>query len=128
MFFPIRSDTGAVLPFEQHPATAGSYSSGMMLVIEDDGLLNRCNGGVPQFMSVSNATVNSAGELLTVVPVGTGTVYRCDSVDLDADQETFVGARASIDDGIVLRGDGQSGDFLITAILEDGSVEGRFIM
>lgn len=126
MFFPIRSDTGAVLPFEQLPAVAGTYESGMMLTIANTGKLALCNG-VPQFLCVSNATVKD-GELITVAPVRTDEVYRCDNIQLDADQEPFVGAVAEISYGVMLQGEGTVGNFLVTAVLADGSVEGRFIM
>lgn len=126
MFFPVRSNTGAVLPFEQHYAAAGTYESGMVLNIGNDGLLKECTEGVPQFMCVSNVTA-AENVLITVAPVSTDVVYRCNKVALNADQEPFVGAKVELGDNGFLGGEGTDGSFLITAVLEDGSVEGRFI-
>lgn len=125
MFYPIRSDTGAVLPYEQHPAAAGTYASGMLLTYSNGKLSVADNpeASTKLYLCVSNDTVADGG-LLTVAAARSDVVYRC---PLEGAQDQSAGDMLGVSGGKQLSADAANKIFQITAIMEDNIVEGRFI-
>lgn len=124
MFFPIRSTNGAVMPYEQHPAAAGTYASGMLLDFADGKLAAADNPAqMPLYICVSNETVADGG-CITVASASRDVTYR---VPMESTEGLTVGNTLGVTAGKQLSTDAANKIFQITAILEDGSVEGRFV-
>lgn len=125
MFFPIRSNNGAVMPFEQMPAAAGTYASGMVLGLLDD-MLHKADGAEvsPVYLCVTSAQVTKGG-MLTVAPISREITYVCDTDWLVEDSYAEVGNVYATDGEKLI--DTEDKCFLVTAVLADSSVEGRFI-
>lgn len=121
MFYPLKSDTGAVLPFEQQPAAAGTYKPGTMLVFSDGKLTvaNNPAAGCP-YVSIGHETVADGG-YLTVVPNRADVTWRCD----DVTGELAVGDKVGIVDGIKVSSDAANKILTVVGVRDDGSVEVR---
>ena len=121
MFYPLRSDTGAVLPFEQQPAAAGTYKPGTMLVFGDGKLVVANNpAGRPAYVSVGHETVADGG-CLTVACARVDVVFRCDEIV----GNVAVGDKVGIVDGVKVSSDAANKIMLVVAVRDDGSVEVR---
>lgn len=85
-FLPVKSDHGAVLPFEYLPAAAGTYSVGQLLNVTGGKLaaIAADQATTPPYLCMAQRKVEEAGEELPVTRVSADYIY-----------ETTLGAAAS---------------------------------
>lgn len=81
MFTLIKSDTGAVVPFEHLPAAAGTYSVGQPLAASADGVSGET--AAPTHLSMKDGTVEE-GALIPTAAIQVNAVYECESSDESA--------------------------------------------
>lgn len=81
MFLPVKSDTGAVLPWEYLEAGAETYQAGQLLAISDGKLAKVTTlTEVPAYLCMANKTVAAEDEgttnaLLPVTRIQEGAIY-----------------------------------------------------
>jgi len=126
-FVPIKSDTGAVLPWEYMPAKAGTYQCGQMVRINAglaEALTAAC-ATTPPYLCMAERTIAADGELLPVVRVARGNIFE---TTLAAAGSVQVGGKLGVAAGGLEAGG--SGTFEVTWV--DGTakgdpVRGRFV-
>ena len=121
MFYPLKSDTGAVLPFEQQPAAAGTYAPGTTLVFSEGKLIVAHNpSAAPHYVSVGHETVADGG-MITVVRCAKDVVWRCD----DVVGTPKLGDKLGVANGVQASSE-VSKIMLVIGVRDDGSIEVRF--
>lgn len=121
MFYPHTRSTGAVLPFEEQPAVAGTYKRGMMLAFDGGKLKVADNpAGRCPYICAANATVKD-GDALTVIPNAVDMTLLCDDVVGDP----VVGDKVGVVGGIQVSPEAGNKFLLVVAVRDDGSVEVR---
>lgn len=131
MFVPVKSDTGAVKPWEYLPAAAGDYKAGQLLSVSGGKVtaITAAQTAAPPYLSMADKQVTEAGELLPVVRVGRGEIYE---TTLSADAAALaIGAKlkVSADGTQAAYGSGTDGAFEVVAVdgkAKDDTVWGRF--
>lgn len=76
MFIPIKSDTGALIPWEYMPAEAGEYKVGQILAVEE-GKVKALTGeekGIPAYLCMCEKTADE-DEVLPVTRIHTDYIY-----------------------------------------------------
>ncbi len=70
MFLPVKSNTGAVLPWEYLGATAGTYQAGQMLTVTDGKLdaLDAASTTTPPYLCMADVTA-ADGQVIPVIRV-----------------------------------------------------------
>lgn len=109
-FTAVKSDTGAVLPWEYLPAKKGDYKCGQVVDVNAGkvGPMKAASAAkAPAYLCAAERTV-ADGELLPVVRVGAGTIF-----------ETTLSAAGSVQVGSLLAIDAKG-------LEADGSVAGAF--
>lgn len=76
MFTPHKTDTGAVLPWEYMPATAGTYQAGQLLDAKDGSLtpVSAASTTTPGYLCMANITV-TAGQTVPVTRIQHTAIY-----------------------------------------------------
>ena len=76
MFSPHKTDTGAVLPWEYMPATAGTYQAGQLLNAVGGSLtpVSAASTTTPGYLCMANITVTS-GQLVPVTRIQHNAIY-----------------------------------------------------
>lgn len=127
-FQPVKTDTGAVPPWEYLPAAAGAYITGQLLNVEGGKLTAVGADGTttPPYLCMSTVTA-ADGDILAVQRVGDDIIY--ETAASGAISGAVVGGKLQVASGglMVKTGDGT---FEITALdgTADGSiVRGRFV-
>lgn len=127
-FVPVKSDSGAVPPWEYLPAKADTYACGQLVGV-NAGQVEALAAGTaaPPYLCMADQTVAAGGELLPVVRVGAGSIF-----------ETTLGTAGSVQVGSLLgiapgglEADGSaSGPFEVTSLegtAKGDTVRGRFV-
>lgn len=75
-FSPVKSDTGAVVPFEYLPATAGDYTAGQLLTVVSGKLkaLSADTETTPPYLCVFEGTAVN-GDIIAVLRVADDLIY-----------------------------------------------------
>lgn len=127
-FQPVKTDTGAVPPWEYLPAAAGAYITGQLLNMEGGKLaaVGADSTTTPPYLCMSTVTA-ADGDILAVQRVGDDIIY--ETAASGAISGAVVGGKLQVASGglMVKTGDGT---FEITALdgTADGSiVRGRFV-
>lgn len=76
MFLPVKSNTGAVLPWEYLGATAGTYQAGQMLTVTDGKLdaLDAASTTTPPYLCMADVTA-ADGQVIPVTRVNGDYIY-----------------------------------------------------
>ena len=78
MFQPVKTDTGARLPWEYMPAAAGTYVVGQMLNVNASGQVAAITADLtttPAYMCMGNVKIETAGGILPVTRVQDDVIY-----------------------------------------------------
>lgn len=128
MFFPHKSDTGAVLPWEYMPAAEGTYQSGQLLNAKD-GTLNPISAAsttTPGYLCMANVTV-TAGQGVPVTRVKNDVIYE---TQLSAEAaDAAAGVKLQVSAGGLQVDAGAAGTFEVCDIEDTAAgsvVHGRF--
>ncbi len=128
-FTAVKSDTGAVLPWEYLPAKAGSYKCGQVVDVNAgkvEPMAAASAAKAPAYLCMAERTV-ADGELLPVVRVGAGSIFE---TTLSAAGSVQVGSLLAID-AKGLEADGSAaGAFEVTSLegaAQGDTVRGRFV-
>jgi len=126
-FAAVKSDTGAVLPWEYLPAKAGTYQCGQMVGVSG-GFVSALSGAsstTPPYLCVSERTIAQDGDLLPVVRVARGNIFE---TTLSAGGNVQVGSKLGVAAGGLEAGG--SGTFEVTWVdstAQGDPVRGRFV-
>ena len=76
MYLPVKSNTGAVLPWEYLGATAGTYQAGQMLTVTDGKLdaLDAASTTTPPYLCMADVTA-ADGQVIPVTRVNGDYIY-----------------------------------------------------
>lgn len=128
MFFPHKSDTGAVLPWEYMPAAEGTYQAGQLLNAKD-GTLNPISAAsttTPGYLCMANVTV-TAGQTVPVTRVKNDVIYE---TQLSAEAaDAAAGVKLQVSAGGLQVDAGAAGTFEVCDIEDTAAgsvVHGRF--
>lgn len=127
-FVPVKSDHGAVLPFEYLPAAAGDYKVGQLVQVEAGKVtvLDAACATTPPYLCMSEGH-KEAGDLLPVTRVSHDYIY--ETTLASAMAAAVIGAKLSVAAG-GLAPDATAGTFEVVAA--DGTaagdtIRGRFL-
>jgi len=127
-FVPVKSDHGAVLPFEYLPAAAGDYKVGQLVGVTGGKVkaLDTASTTMPPYLCMSEASKED-GELLPVTRVSHDYIY--ETTLASAMAAAVIGAKLSVAAG-GLAPDATAGTFEVVAA--DGTaagdaIRGRFL-
>lgn len=128
MFFPHKSDAGAVLPWEYMPAAEGTYQAGQLLNAKD-GTLNPISAAsttTPGYLCMANVTV-TAGQVVPVTRVKNDVIYE---TQLSAEAaDAAAGVKLQVSAGGLQVDAGAAGTFEVCDIEDTAAgsvVHGRF--
>jgi len=125
-FVPVKSDTGAVIPWEYYPAAKGTYKCGQMVEMSGGKItaLSGVSTTTPPYLCMAETTVVDGGEPLAVLRVSAGDIFETTLAAAGGQLGNKLGVSA---DG--LQADG-SGSFELVAMdgaAQGGTVRGRFV-
>lgn len=136
-FVPVKSDDGAVLPWEYLPAKEDTYACGQMVGVNAGQVEALASGtATPPYLCMANQTVAAKGELLPVVRVGPGNIFE---TTLSEGGSVHVGSLLAIDTkglGVEVVADGNAtGTFEVVSLEATGpegaakgdTVRGKFV-
>lgn len=127
-FLPVKSDHGAVLPFEYLPAAAGEYNVGQLLNVTGGKLaaIAADQATTPPYLCMAQRKVEEAGEELPVARVSMDYIYE---TTLGAAAAAEVGGKLQVASGGLTAKTG-AGTFEIVSLdgtEEGGVVRGRWV-
>lgn len=131
-FIPVKSDNGAVLPWEYMPAAAGTYQAGQLLSMSGGQLaaLAAASTTTPPYLCMADKTVK-AGEPLPVTRISHDHIYETQLSAAAAD--TQIGDKLQVAAGglkAAVPGTGSSGTFELVSLegtAADDFVRGRWV-
>lgn len=124
MFFPHKTDTGAVLPWEHMPATAGTYQAGQLLNAKNGSLtpVSAASATTPGYLCMANITV-AAGQLVPVTRIQHTAIYE---TQLSAEAaDAAEGTKLQVSAGGLQVDAGATGSFEVTYI--EGTTAGSMV-
>jgi len=126
-FFPVKSDTGAKLPWEYLAAAAGTYKAGQLLNITGGELtaITAASSETPPYLCMADVTVTEAGTPIPVTRVSKDYIYE---TTLAADNASAVpGAKLGVDaEGMAADGTGTFELVSVDGTSKDDVVRGRW--
>lgn len=127
MFVPVKSDTGAVQPWEYLPAAAGEYKAGQLLSVEGGKVtaITAEQTATPPYLSMADKKVAEDGETLPVVRVGLGEIYETTLSAAAAGLTAGAKLKVSADGMQAAYGTGADGTF--EAVYVDDTNEGDMV-
>lgn len=95
-FIPVKSDNGAVLPWEYMPAAAATYKAGQLLTVRGGKVtaLTADSATTPPYLCMADVTVATAGDPIPVTRVSRDWIY--ESELKEAMNAAEPGAKASV--------------------------------
>lgn len=124
-FVSVKSDTGAVIPWEYHPAKAGAYKCGQMVGVSGGMIGPLAGGGTPPYLCMGETTIAADGDILPVLRVCAGDIFEA---PLAAAGKVRLGDKLGVSAGGLEAGG--SGTFEVVAADGDQKgdlVRGRFV-
>lgn len=101
MFLPIKSDNGAVLPWEYLPADEASYKAGQMLAVNTGtGYLEPIEADLvttPPYLCMADVSVETAGTPIPVTRVSKDYIY--ETTLAEATSTAVVGMKLQVETG-----------------------------
>lgn len=128
MFYPHKSDTGAVMPWEYMPAKAGTYVAGQLLDAVDGELvpISAAKTTTPGYLCMANITV-TAGQTIPVTRIQHTAIYETQLSD--AAENAKEGSKLQVSAGGLQVDGAAAGSFEVTYIEDTAAgsmVRGRF--
>lgn len=126
MFLPIKSDNGAVLPWEYMPAEAGTYVAGQLLAVDaTTGHLEPIAADLvttPPYLCMADIKVETAGTPIPVTRVSKDYIYETTLAEEAAG--AVVGTKLQVEAGGLLAGLLASGSGTFEVVSLDGTAAG----
>lgn len=129
MFFPHKTDTGTLQPWEYLPAAAGTYQVGQLLTVSGGKLaaISEATKTTPPYLCMGSVTV-AAGENLPVVRVTNDEIYETQLSAAAA--SATIGTKLEVSAGGLKADAAAVGTFEVVYIEDtaaDSVVRGRFV-
>lgn len=129
MFFPHKTDTGTLQPWEYLPAAAGTYQVGQLLTVSGGKLaaISEATKTTPPYLCMGSVTV-AAGENLPVVRVTNDEIYETQLSAAAA--SATIGTKLEVSAGGLRADAAAAGTFEVVYIEDtaaDSVVRGRFV-
>lgn len=129
MFFPHKTDTGTLQPWEYLPAAAGTYQVGQLLTVSGGKLaaISAATKTTPPYLCMGSVTV-ADGENLPVVRVTNDEIYETQLSAAAA--SATIGTKLEVSAGGLKADATAAGTFEVVYIEDtaaDGVVRGRFV-
>lgn len=124
MFLPMKSDTGAVLPWEYMPAAAGTYKAGQLLNVSGGQVVavSAASTTTPPYLCMADKEI-TAGELLPVTRVSKDFIYET-QLSAEAASAT-IGTKLQVTAGGLLADAAATGTFELVSL--EGTAQGDFV-
>lgn len=127
MFVPVKSDTGALLPWEYMPAAAGTYKAGQMLTVNGSGqlaALSAASTTTPPYLCMADVTA-AVGQIIPVIRVDGGIIF--ETTLKSAASGAVIGTKLQVEaDGLTASKPGTgSGSF--EAVWMEGTAAGNIV-
>lgn len=128
MFYPHKTDNGAVMPWEYMPANAGTYQAGQLLNAKNGSLtpVSAASTTTPGYLCMANITV-TAGQLVPVTRIQHTAIYE---TQLSAEAaDAAEGTKLQVSAGGLQVDAAAAGSFEVTYIEDTAAgsmVRGRF--
>lgn len=126
MFLPIKSDNGAVLPWEYMPAEAGTYVAGQLLAVDTTtGHLEPIAADLvttPPYLCMADIKVETAGTPIPVTRVSKDYIYETTLAEEAAG--AVVGTKLQVEAGGLLASKPASGSGTFEVVSLDGTAAG----
>ena len=127
MFLPIKSDTGALLPWEYLGAAAGTYQAGQLLTVTDGKLaaLTAESTTTPPYLCMADVEAQ-AGQIIPVTRVEPGYIYETTLAGAYEGAQVGVKVQVAADGLTVEEGAGTFELVEVTGTQAGDRVRGRF--
>lgn len=128
MFVPVKSNTGAMLPWEYLGAAADTYQAGQMLTVSE-GKLAKLSGPsttTPPYLCMADVTA-AEGQVIPVTRVEGTFLYETTLSALTADAKPGVKVQVANDGLTVSEGSGTFELVEVEGTQEGDTVRGRFV-
>lgn len=124
MFLPMKSDTGAVLPWEYMPAAAGTYKAGQLLNVSGGQVVavSAASTTTPPYLCMADKEITE-GELLPVTRVSKDFIYET-QLSAEAASAT-IGTKLQVTAGGLLADAAATGTFELVSL--EGTAQGDFV-
>lgn len=126
MFLPIKSDNGAVLPWEYMPAEAGTYVAGQLLAVDaTTGYLEPIAADLvttPPYLCMADIKVETAGTPIPVTRVSKDYIY--ETTLAEATSTAVVGMKLQVKSGGLTVSKPASGSGTFEVVSLDGTAAG----
>ncbi len=124
MFLPMKSDTGAVLPWEYMPAAAGTYKAGQLLNVSGGQVVavSAASTTTPPYLCMADKEI-AEGELLPVTRVSKDFIYET-QLSAEAASAT-IGTKLQVTAGGLLADAAATGTVELVSL--EGTAQGDFV-
>lgn len=126
MFLPIKSDNGAVLPWEYMPAEAGAYKAGQLLAVDaTTGQVEAIAADLtttPPYLCMADITVETAGTPIPVTRVSRDYIY--ETTLAEAATGAVVGTKLQVEAGGLTASKPATGSGTFEVVALDGTAAG----
>lgn len=126
MFLPIKSDNGAVLPWEYMPAEAGTYVAGQLLAVDTTtGYLEPIAADLvttPPYLCMADIKVETAGTPIPVTRVSKDHIY--ETTLAEAATGAVVGTKLQVESGGLMASKPSTGSGTFEVVSLDGTAAG----
>ncbi len=124
-FTPVKTDHGAVPPFEYLPAKAGDYQVGQIVKVNEGQVeaLGAASTDPPTYISASTRTVAADGEALPVMRASDDVIYETTIGSAGASGAKIGGKLQVSEDGLTA----ETGDGALEIVSIDGEAEGDVV-
>lgn len=126
MFLPIKSDNGAVLPWEYLPAEAGTYVAGQLLAVDaTTGHLEPIAADLvttPPYLCMADIKVETAGTPIPVTRVSKDHIY--ETTLAEATSTAVVGMKLQVESGGLTASKPATGSGTFEVVSLDGTAAG----
>ena len=128
MFVPVKSNTGAMLPWEYLGAAAGTYQAGQMLTVSNGKLakLGAASTTTPPYLCMADVTA-AEGQVIPVTRVEGTFLYETTLSALYADAKPGVKVQVGEDGLTVAQGSGTFELVDVEGTQAGDTVRGRFV-
>ena len=128
MFVPVKSNTGAMLPWEYLGAAAGTYQAGQMLTVTNGKLakLGAASTTTPPYLCMADVTA-AEGQIIPVTRVEGTFLYETTLSALYADAKPGVKVQVGEDGLTVAQGSGTFELVDVEGTQAGDTVRGRFV-